>query len=238
MEKHRIRDEFVSAFTSLVIDHGSRDISVVDLTRCVGCSRKTFYRYFDDLDDLVIWKYRAAMLEVLRNQVPGAIWVAPDTSLCDKYPDVPFYARIIMPDGSLDESLYMYGSACHFENNAEYYCVLFNDPCVKYRDFRRYLRNLYVPAIRGDIEAMLRGGIVPSGHIQFLCEYHACALVARLNQFICEEHGMMSKEDELHWNYTHQAIYRDLETYFSQAHSVKPLDGGPADPAQRIARMF
>lgn len=218
MGRKDMREAFAEAYMRLVEEAGGRRVSVVDLTTSIGCERKTFYRYFDDVDDLVIWVYRDAMRRAVETELAGAVPVLPHPALHDKYADWPFYARIFDENGFLAQGPYFEASARHFESHSAYYAHIFRQQVDKTGcgSLLDYMRTLFLPAIREDALLLLHGKIVPMDHIEFLADYHTTGIMERLYLFICRNERPMSTEDELHWNYAHIAIERDLNGYFAQ----------------------
>lgn len=218
MGRKNMRKIFADTFMALVEESGRKRVSVVDLTTRVGCERKTFYRYFDDIDDLIIWIYRDALRDVVLTKFPDDTPVKPHPSLGDKYADWPFYVRIFDDKGGLAQGPYFEASSNHFESHSAYYANIFqiqNDK-VEYRSLLEYMRKLFIPAIREDALILAHGKIIPQDHIDFLADYHTTAIMERLYQFICRKNERMSAEDVLHWNYAHTAMERDLNRYFAQ----------------------
>ena len=214
MAQQDSRAKFAAAFISLVEETGRSSVSVVDLTQKAGYSRKTFYRCFGNIDDVVIWYCRDAMRRIVLEQFPDAIHVKPHPDLKDRYADWPFYARVIREDGRLDQGRWAAAVASHFESRPRYYEIVFRQRTSYHHDLGKYLRNLLTPALRDDIAFMARGRSLPASYVNFLAEYHAAGIVGRLDQFVRERNAAMSGESSAHWNYAHAAIARDLEDYF------------------------
>ncbi|MDO4442688.1 MAG: hypothetical protein Q4B69_02325 [Slackia sp.] len=213
MRRHTQKD-FADAFVELVERTQKCNISVVDLAKETGFSRKTFYRNFDDIDDLVIWNFRDSMRRIVEERFEEAVWVRPHPDLNDKYASWPFYARIVNEEGELDQGKYFEQAAAHFERHPCYYRIVFRQKSGGYHDFQQYLRRLFTYAIGEDIVAMAKGRAIDPRHVKFLAEYHAAGIAGRLEQFICERGAVMSEESAPHWNYSHMCIKRDLETYY------------------------
>ena len=127
MRQRSSREEFAAAFIELVEKTDSANISVVDLTCEVGCSRKTFYRYFEDIEDLITWYFRNALMRIALDLFPHADHVKPDPSLRDKYSDMPFYARIVGESGELNQAAWTAAVASHFEENSKYYAIIYSN---------------------------------------------------------------------------------------------------------------
>lgn len=223
MGRKDMHRKFADAFVSLVEQSGSKRVSVVDLTASIGCERKTFYRYFDDIDDLIVWFYRDAIRTVVTTRFRDAVQVKPSPELNDKYAEWPFYVRIFDENGSLAQGPYFKASAEHFESHGTYYANIFRQQGDRTgsRNLLDYMRTLFLPAIREDAVILADGRIVPTEHIDFLADYHTTGIMERLYQFICRNERPMSTEDVLHWNYAHTAIERDLNGYFAQPSARK-----------------
>lgn len=207
------RRAFAAAYVRLVEKTGDANVSVVDLTHEVGCSRKTFYRYFEDVEDLSVWHFRDALMIIATELFPDAIHVRPSPCLKDKYGGMPFYVRIVDEAGEINQAAWTAAVAAHFEEHARYYAIVFRQD-RRFRDFRVYFRDLLAPALKDDIRYMLNGRMIPETFVNFLAEYHAAGIVGRLDQFVCERGSAMSDEDDLHFNYAHASIARDIDEYF------------------------
>ncbi len=216
-----IEREFAESYITLVEKSGDANVSVSDIARRTGRSRKTFYRHFDDIDDLIVWHYRDAMKRIVEEHFSQQSYVYPDPSLQDKYEAWPFYARLANENGGLDQGDYFEEAAAHFERHPAYYRIIFKQTRGGHYDFPRYMRELFTFAIKGDILYLAHGKMIPPEHIDFLAEYHAAGIVGRLEQFVSERSSVMSTEHCLHWNYAHTTMLHDLDAYFSQAQSGK-----------------
>ncbi|BAK43458.1 transcriptional regulator [Eggerthella sp. YY7918] len=87
--------EFAATFMRLVAEAPfNRRVSVVDITNAMGCEHKTFYYYFENIGDLIIWIFRASLKKTLETQFAGYPMAKPHPDLQDPYADWPFYVRL------------------------------------------------------------------------------------------------------------------------------------------------
>lgn len=148
--------EFADTFMQLVIETPcNHRVSVVDITSAIGCERKTFYYYFENVDDLVIWIFRSAFKRTIEEQFSDYPQVKPHPDLHDAYPDWPFYVRIEAEDRFLAQGPYFKAITYHWVNNRAYYANMFRSDANSYNNLFEYLVALYTPAIRDDILFML-----------------------------------------------------------------------------------
>lgn len=63
------KQAFATVFMNLVAESPrNRRVSVVDITNAVGCERKTFYYYFENIDDLIIWIFRSSFKRTVETE--------------------------------------------------------------------------------------------------------------------------------------------------------------------------
>ena len=83
MSKASVRHKFAQAFMALVPLSPTKRVTVTDLSKHLGIDRKTFYNYFDNIDQLMIWIYRDYLATML-NEERVALWnkvVLPSSSV-------------------------------------------------------------------------------------------------------------------------------------------------------------
>lgn len=211
--KDRRKEEFARIFMHLVADSSSnRRISVVDITNAMGCERKTFYYYFENIDDLVIWIFRYALKSTVEGCFPSRTHIFPHPSLQDPYAEWPFYVRLEAPQHFLAQGPYFKTITYHWEDNRAYYSSMFRNNEPSYGNLFEYLIKLYVPAIKDDVLYMLNGKPVPDDVLNFLAEYHVMGIFGRLQwHFATTRKYIMQKDLDPFWNYAHSCIKRTVD---------------------------
>lgn len=204
--------EFAVTFMHLVAESRSHRVSVVDVTNAMGCERKTFYYYFENIDDLIIWILRSSLKHMLEDEFSGYPLVKPHPELQDPYADWPFYVRIPTKNRFLEQGPYFKAAAYHWVDNRDYYANMFRDDVHLYNNLFAYLVNLYVPAIRDDIVFMLGDRTLPSDTLNFLAEYHVMGIFGRVQWHFGHTHNdIMQKALDPYWNYAHTCIKRTID---------------------------
>ncbi|MEG2212151.1 MAG: TetR/AcrR family transcriptional regulator [Raoultibacter sp.] len=193
-------------------------ITVVEVANAVGINRKTFYNYFEGIDDLTIWIVRYYLKNMLEGpQFAGLPLVYPDKSLFDPYEDWPFYVRIKTDDHCLSQEKYFRAMAYHWEENRAYYTNMFHGVGCGYVNLTKYLELLYLPALREDMNYMLNGREMPEEAIHFLTVYHVVGMFGRLpSHFASTYRSIIQDDDEPFWNYTHIMLKKTIDSMFEQ----------------------
>lgn len=193
-----------------------RRITVADLARILDMDRKTFYNYFDDISDMMVWIFRD-YIKTMLERPEFATWkkVYPDETLYDKYSDWPIYARNVTEDLELDQGCFFKEMAYHWEDNRAYYTRVFRDET--YLDFFDYIVALYLPVFRDDILIMLDGRELPEIVLNFLAEYHTMGVFGRLRYHFART-GKFIMQEELgpFWNYAHLVAKHSIDSCFSE----------------------
>lgn len=207
------KHEFAMTFMRLVTEAPcNRRVSVVDITNAMGCERKTFYYYFENIDDLIIWIFRASLKNTLETQFAGYPLVKPHPDLQDPYEDWPFYVRIETENRFLAQGPYFKATTYHWVDNRAYYANMFRDDVRMYNNLLEYLIKLYTPAIRDDIVYMLDGKTLAPDVLNFLAEYHVMGIFGRLQwHFGHTRKDIMQKALDPYWNYAHTCIKRTID---------------------------
>lgn len=182
-------------------------VSVTAIVRELGVDRKTFYNHFDNTTDLVIWIYRYDLADVLKER---KFFIAeldyPVEGLCDKYSDLPCYARFIDGNGFLHQGTFFREQYLMLSRRDEYYRVLFAYPC--YIDFYKYVISLTVPMFKKDALIMLgEGRSMPESALNFLAEYHAIGVWGRVLYYYSHRRQSVPEENlDSFWNYAHKTM--------------------------------
>lgn len=214
--QHQIADCFIDLVSTSL--NQSKGVSVTSIVDTLHIDRKTFYNHFGNTTDLVIWIYRDALQKMLLgSDFFGSEFVYPSPSLNDKFPEMPFYARIRGANGTLNQRAYYKGIGKIFQSKREYYQRIFSYSC--YIDFFSYMIALYLPAIRDDIVLLLGPDrTMPKVAIDFLAEYHTMGIFGRLSYHYSEtKRFMMQDELDPFWNYAHETISRTIDSMFEES---------------------
>ncbi|MEG0375055.1 MAG: TetR/AcrR family transcriptional regulator C-terminal domain-containing protein [Raoultibacter sp.] len=163
-----IADTFVSLCDEIPL----KKISISDIVERTGKNRKTFYYHFENKDCLIIWIFRYDLGQVLKERFPEATLVHEPPSE-DSTSQFPFYITQKSGVRSLDHSEFYECFAKVLESKRKFYtqALLDNGPY----SLRNYLYNLYLPAMRNDIDIILSNRYLPEENIQFLAEFYTCA---------------------------------------------------------------
>ena len=81
-------------------------ISVGDICRFCGLSRKSFYYHFKDKEDLVNWIFETEFIECARNNIYESVWAAMDDLIRYFYANRMFYSKILKYEGQNSFSEY------------------------------------------------------------------------------------------------------------------------------------
>ena len=166
--------------------NGLRRVTVVDIARETGISRKTFYNYFETVESLIVWIYRTNVSALL---VRGGF--APSSLL------VP-------------AKLFFKALGDYLQSRREYYRHLFASS-DHFRLFD-YLLALYRPAIAQDIRIMLHGRNMSEEMVACLSEYHTLGIFGRILLHYTRTHRyMMQGELDSFFCYGHEMIRSTLD---------------------------
>ena len=200
------------SFMGLVAEgNGLRRVTVVDIARETGISRKTFYNYFETVESLIAWIYRTNVSALLvRGGFAPSSLLVPDKGLHDPFPQMPFYVQV--DDGGTFESQKLFfkalGDSLH--SRREYYRHLFASS-DHFRLFD-YLLALYRPAIAQDIRIMLHGRNMSEEMVACLSEYHTLGIFGRILLHYTRTHRyMMQGELDSFFCYGHEMIRSTLD---------------------------
>lgn len=226
------REEIAEVFKNLVAaSPANKRVTVVDITNALNIDRKTFYNYFENIDNVAIWIYRDHLRKMLQDpKFDGCEFVKPDSSLYDQYSDWPFYVRIKRNDRFLAQEMFYETMAHHFVGNRPYYSKVFQpDSALPVYD---YIINLFLPAIKDDVLYLLDGRAMPEVAINFLAEYHVMGIFGRLRyHFTCSGWNIMQEDITPFWNYSHITLKNSIESLFAE--ECVPSGHGPKAPLIR-----
>lgn len=211
-------------FIQLVVESSdpSKRVSTTDIVNRLGMDRKSFYRYFDNTSDLVVWIFRSELAEALKDEAfEGFALEYPDPSLFDAYPDLAFFARAPLDEGKFDQSEFTKTLCKLLNGKSEYYQRILSYPC--YLDFYYYLLSLFEPTTKSSIEQMLGSKrTMTEAEIKFLAEYHTVAYIGRLQYWYVMRHESLPEEGlDRMWNYSNEAMLAAIERYARPRNSIE-----------------
>ena len=139
-----------------------------------GKNRKTFYYHFENKDRLIIWIFRYDMGQVLKKHFSESVLLYEKPS-DDSISHFPYYITQKSGVRSLDHAEFFSCFAEVLEARRHFYreALIDNGPY----SLRNYLYNLYVNAIKRDIDIILSNRYLPQDNIDFLAEFYTCAFL-------------------------------------------------------------
>lgn len=162
------------AFVELCEEQPLKKVSVSDIVKRTGKNRKTFYYHFEDKESLIIWRFRYDLGMELRRRFPEGILVYQQNT-DDPCKEFPFYITQKSGVRSLDHSRFFDTYATVLERRSAFYSQALLETGA--HSLREYLYNLYLPALRNDIDIILANRYLPEENIDFLSEFYTAAFV-------------------------------------------------------------
>lgn len=215
MSKASVQKKIAHAFMELVPKTPTKRVTVTELARYLEIDRKTFYNYFENIDNLMIWIFRDYVATMLEDE-KFTSWekITPSSGTFDPYPSLPFYARQ-KKNGMLCQELFFKTMAYHWENHRHYYTTVFSSGC--YIDLFDYIIELYFPPFREDVEFFLNLRDMPKDAINFLAEYHVMGVFGRLRYHFTQTHKyIMQEEIDPFWNYAHILMRESVDCCYEK----------------------
>lgn len=162
------------AFVELCDEMPLAKVSISNIVERTGKNRKTFYYHFENKDRLIVWIFRYDMAEMLKAHFPESVLVYEEPS-DDPLRKLPYYITQKSGVRSLDHAEFFRCYAKVLEGRKSFYrqALLDNGPY----SLRNYLYNLYVKALRHDIDLILSNRYLPQANIRFLAEFYTCAFL-------------------------------------------------------------
>lgn len=162
------------AFVELCDEMPLKRVSISDIVQRTGKNRKTFYYHFVDKEALIIWRFRYDLGLELQRKFPENILVyeAPSKESVSQF---PYYITQKSGVRSLDHSKFFDAFATVLERRRTFYtqALLETGPHA----LRNYLYDLYLPALKHDIDIILANRYLPEENIEFLSEFYTCAFL-------------------------------------------------------------
>lgn len=162
------------AFVELCDEKPLKRVSISDIVQRTGKNRKTFYYHFVDKEALIIWRFRYDLgLELQRKFSENIlVYEAPSKESVSQF---PYYITQKSGVRSLDHSKFFDAFATVLERRRTFYtqALLETGPHA----LRNYLYDLYLPALKHDIDIILANRYLPEENIEFLSEFYTCAFL-------------------------------------------------------------
>lgn len=162
------------AFVSLCDEMSMQKVSISDIIERIGKNRKTFYYHFVDKNNLIDWIFRHDLSEALKAHFPEEVLVYEKDS-SESTSQFPYYIRKKSGIRSLDHSEFFGVFAKVLEKRRRFYAQALADNSPN--TLRRYLYELYLPAIRSDIDLILSNRYLAPNNADFLAEFYTCGFL-------------------------------------------------------------
>ncbi|MGI6105487.1 MAG: TetR/AcrR family transcriptional regulator C-terminal domain-containing protein [Raoultibacter sp.] len=171
-------------FVSLCDEMPLRKISISDIVERTEKNRKTFYYHFENKDYLIIWIFRYDLGKILRERFPESTLVYEEASE-DSISQFPYYITQKSGVRSLDHSEFFNCFSKTIEGRRRFYtqALLDNGPS----SLRNHMYDLYLKAMRKDIDLILANRYLPNENIQFLAEFYTCAFLYYFIRKCCDQ---------------------------------------------------
>lgn len=196
-------------------------ITVVQLTQAIGIDRKTFYHYFDSVDNLVQWIFRNFLRELLSEEEFSRYrFYKPDPSLDDEYPDWPICVKVEVDDDFSGEQLFYKAIGDYFQGHRAYYSKIFAS--YSYFSLFDYIVRLFFPVFRSDIITMLDGREMPEPVLTFLAEYHVMGIFGRVSYHFARTGSyILQEETEPFLRYGHIMLKKTIDSLYVRQDTKK-----------------
>ena len=204
------------AFVSLCDEMPLKKVSFSDIVERTGKNRKTFYYHFENKDKLIIWLFRYDLGKLLEERFSESVllYEKPSEDIVSYY---PYYIRQKSGVRSLSHAEFFDCFAEVIESRRNFYnqALLDNGPF----SLRNYLYDLYLNALKSDIELILSNRYLPSNNADFLAEFYTGAF---LYYFIrrCDQPGKPVMGDRGPFS---NIIHRTLETEINESQRMRNL---------------
>lgn len=185
MASENTMETFASSLIKLSEQKPLEKISVSDIISDAGRNRKTFYYHFLDKHHLILWIFRRDLAHELETRFDGEQLVY-ETDTDDPCAAFPYYAFIKCGVRSLDGAGFFEAMASCFEGRRDFYsrALRMTGP----GSLSEYLYQIYVPAVRSDIDFVLSNRQLKGANADFLSEFYAGAFLSYITRRICA-HG-------------------------------------------------
>jgi AcrR family transcriptional regulator len=171
----RTKSTIAQVFRSLLETKPAAGISVQNIVDAASINRKTFYYYFSNKEELVIWIYRQDIARLLRIRYPEDQLIGSKNSKnpVDNFEALPYYVQIKGGVRALEQGSFIKLVAEYFREQQGYYRKIF----ASQLGLQSYLIRLYQHELLNDIDYILGGRCMSNEVKQFLAYYFAQATV-------------------------------------------------------------
>jgi AcrR family transcriptional regulator len=213
----RTKSTIAQVFSTLLETKSAASISVQNIVDTANINRKTFYYYFSNKEELVIWIFRQDIARLLRERYPEDQLIGSINSKnpADNFEALPYYVQIKGGVRALEQGSFIKLVAEYFREQRSYYRKIF----ASQLGLQSYLIRLYQHEFISDIDYIL-GGRCMSGDIkQFLAYYFAQATVHFLIESIVFNREspppppVFAKSVEPFLNIAHESLKSIIETH-------------------------
>lgn len=170
-------------FVALTDDAAPEKISVSDIVTASGKNRKTFYYHFIDKNYLITWIFRYDLGKLLEKRFDKNQLVYEEKA-AEPLAKLPYYVFVKSGVRSLDSSDFFKTLAECFQRRRPYYAKVLRDNAPN--GLRDYLRQLYTPALRSDVQFILSNRYLKDTSIDFLAEFYAGAFLSYFINQTCD----------------------------------------------------
>lgn len=166
---------FADAFVELCGEMPLKKVSISDIIERTGKNRKTFYYHFENKDHLIIWIFRYDLGQALRNRFPEStlIYEEPSPAATSR---LPFYIRQKSGIRSFNHAEFFDTFANVLDSRRSFYFQALSETGPG--SLHTHLFNLYVAALKNDIDLVLSNRYLPKHEIDFLAEFYASAFLS------------------------------------------------------------
>ncbi|MCR5582893.1 MAG: TetR/AcrR family transcriptional regulator C-terminal domain-containing protein [Eggerthellaceae bacterium] len=172
------------SFIGLVEQEGLQKVSVSNIVERSQRNRKTFYYHFSDRSKLIQWIFRYGMAEELKKRVREDELVYPKNDTGD-LARLPYYTFTKEGVRSINADAFFEALDACFRSKKKYYADVLSETGID--SLSEYLFQLYVPALRNDIEFILSNRFLNEANQQFLAEFYTGAFITYYKRRICEK---------------------------------------------------
>lgn len=250
--KHEAKLKFAEAFVTLSESTPIDKITVGQIAKVIGKTRKAFYCHFSDQRELVTWLFRYDLARELESTFPKEVLVYRNGTAdlaepeSEAFDDLPFYVRNITPEGSIDNSLFFEALSRCLEKRRPYYKKLLSR--VGFGTLDGYLHRIYTPCLKDDVIYLVerelstispmyaesfRKCIEDALTVDFLSEFYTGAFISRLIRRMHDAGANRTMEDIRPFeNVIHESLELMISAHIRQ--SILQLDA--KEPGEGGAR--
>jgi AcrR family transcriptional regulator len=215
----RTKATIAKVFRSLLEAKPAASISVQNIVDAAGINRKTFYYYFSNKEELVVWIFRQDIAQLLRERYPEDQLIDSTNvkNPADNFEALPYYVQIKVGVRALEQGSFLKLLADYFKEQRGYYRKIF----ASQLDLQTYMIHLYQNEFLNDINYILSGRYLSDEVKQFLAYYFAQATIHLIIDSIMFNRDNSSrllfiKDIEPFLNITHESLKNIIETHLAE----------------------